>query len=197
MWCNRLPFGYLDSPRLFCSVTEALADELRRRVAGKGIHVFVFVDDFLVVGDDEAATQHGLDELLRLLTEFGIESAPHKERGPCEVIEFLGMLLSNVEGARCVALTESRQKKLRGLLDEWKARRPAKGGRTLVEPKELASLLGNLVFASQCVLNGRVYMQGMLSAFKGLEVDWQRGRGRAAPPRAACGGSSAWAIDPN
>ena len=57
MWSARLPFGYVDSPRLFCGVTEALADELRRRVAGLGIHVYVFVDDWLVVGDDGGAQQ--------------------------------------------------------------------------------------------------------------------------------------------
>ena len=44
-----------------------------------------------------------------------------------------------------------------------------------VEPKELASLLGKLVFASQVVSGGRTYMQGMLSSFKGLVVDWRRG----------------------
>jgi hypothetical protein len=54
MWCSRLPFGYLDSPRLFCSVTESLAAEFRRRVAGMGIYCIVFVDDWLVIGDDEA-----------------------------------------------------------------------------------------------------------------------------------------------
>ena len=59
MWCTRLPFGYLDSPRLFCSVTEALAAEFRRRVAGMGIYCIVFVDDWLVIGDDEAATGRG------------------------------------------------------------------------------------------------------------------------------------------
>ena len=45
-----------------------------------------------------------------LLAEFGVEWAPHKQRGPCSVIEFLGMLLCNVEGARCIALTEGRQR---------------------------------------------------------------------------------------
>eukprot|EP00966_Prymnesium_polylepis_P066096 1533597-Prymnesium_polylepis.1 len=59
-----------------------------------------------------------------LLDEFGLEWAPHKQRGPCRVIEFLGLLLSNVEGARCVALTEERQRRLRGMIDEWSARRP-------------------------------------------------------------------------
>ena len=41
------------------AATEALAEELRRRVAGMGIHVFCYEDDFLIVGDDEAATQRG------------------------------------------------------------------------------------------------------------------------------------------
>ena len=44
-----------------------------------------------------------------------------------------------------------------------------------MDPKTLASLLGKLVFASQVVRGGRTYMQGMLSAFKGLIVDWRRG----------------------
>ena len=175
MWCSRLPFGYLDSPRLFCSVTEALAAELRRRVAGMGIHVIVFVDDWLVIGDDEAATRRGCEMLEALFAEFGVEWAPHKQRGPCAVIEFLGMLLSNVEGARCIALTESRQAKLRGMIDAWLARRPALGEELGVGAKELAQLLGHLVFGSQVVPGGRTYMQSMLSSFAGFEVDWRRG----------------------
>ena len=175
MWCTRLPFGYLDSPRLFCGVTEALAAELRRRVAGMGIHVLVFVDDWLVIGDDEAATRQGCEMLEALLAEFGMEWAPHKQRGPCRVIEFLGMLLCNVEGMRCIALTGSRQAKLRGMIDEWMARRPAAGERLLVGARDLARLLGHLVFGSQAVPGGRTYMQAMLSSFAGLEVEWRRG----------------------
>ena len=77
-----------------------------------------------------------------LLEEFGLESSQHKERGPCAVIEFLGLLLCNVEGSRCVALTEGRQQRLRAMIDEWLAREPARpGGRTVVAPRELASLL--------------------------------------------------------
>ena len=37
MWCSALPFGYLDSPRQACKVSEALAGEMRKRAAGKGI----------------------------------------------------------------------------------------------------------------------------------------------------------------
>ena len=44
---------------------------------------------------------------------------------------------------------------------------------------ELARFLGHLVFASQVIPGGRTYMQGMLSSFGGLEVDWRRGHVRA------------------
>eukprot|EP00966_Prymnesium_polylepis_P092574 2143113-Prymnesium_polylepis.1 len=62
---------------------------------------------------------------------------------------------------------------------EWWGKRPGEGLLT-VEPVELASLLGKLVFSSQVVEGGRTYMQGMLSSFKGLVVDWRRGSVRAA-----------------
>ena len=113
--------------------------------------------------------------LEELFAEFGVEWAPHKQRGPCGVIEFLGLLICNVEGTRCIALTESRQCKLRGMIDEWLGRRPASGEALEVHAKELAKLLGHLVFGSQVVPGGRTYMQAMLSSFGGLVVDWRRG----------------------
>ncbi len=56
IWASRLPFGYLEAPRLFCALTEALMQRLRVRAAGLGISFYVFVDDVLVVGDDESLT---------------------------------------------------------------------------------------------------------------------------------------------
>lgn len=173
--CARLPFGYIDSPRLFCGLTEALADEVRRRVAGEGINVFVFVDDFLIVGDSREAALRGGEVLEQVLFEFGIPWAPHKQRGPAQCMEFLGLLLSNAPGHRCIALTEGRQRKLREQLSLWMGRRPGDGGEYRADVKELASFLGHLVFCSQVVPQGRTYMQAMLSQFAGLEVDWRRG----------------------
>ena len=186
----RLPFGYVDSPRLFCGLTEAIADEVRRRVAGQGVSVFVFVDDFLVVGDDERAARLGGETLEQVLFEFGIPWAPHKFRGPARCMEFLGLLISNAPGHRCVALSEKRQKKLRAQIDEWRSREPSRVGigaaPVTVDAKELASFLGHLIFCAQVVPHGRVYMMSMLSQFSGLVVDWRRGEVRPAK------GSGAW-----
>lgn len=184
MRCLRLPFGYVDSPRCFCGMTEAVAQKFRERVARAGVraHMFVYVDDALVVGDTEEDTRRASRIFEALLAELGLQWAPHKRRGPAQVIEFLGLLLCNHASApRCIALTRRRQSELRVRLDSWLARRPARGSAELhvVDPRELAVLLGNLVFASQVMPNARVYLQGMLASFIGLEVEWKRGKVRA------------------
>jgi hypothetical protein len=178
MWATRLPFGFLDSPRLFCGVTEAIAQEVRRKIAarGGGIHIYVFVDDFLVIGDDEALTREGCALLEAELSKRNLQWAPHKERGPCRCIEFLGLLISNVEGARGISISRKRMESTLQELAKWQARRPTDGAELSVDPEELARLLGRLVFVSQVIPHGRTYMQGMLSAFQGLSVDWRRHR---------------------
>ena len=109
-----------------------------------------------------------------LLAELGLQWAPHKRRGPAQVMEFLGPLMCNVPSMRCIGLTESRETKLLGMIADWTNMRPRSGQAPLrVEPVEMARLLGHLVFASQVVQGGRVAMQAMLSSFKGVVVDWR------------------------
>ena len=73
---------------------------------------FAFVDDFLLVGETREATQLASEEFERLLEEFGISWAPHKQRGPCRCINFLGLMLCNAPGQQVVALTEARQQRI-------------------------------------------------------------------------------------
>jgi hypothetical protein len=169
-----LPFGWADSPRLFCSVTEAIAGEFRRRASDMSLDcaIHCFVDDYLLQGVTEQATQAGIDLLDDVMAELGMMWAPHKERGPTRVIEFLGLLLVNIPGLQCIGLTEKRQLGLLERLAQWAARPRTD---TTADPVELAQLMGHLVFASQVVPGGRTYMQGMLSQMAGLEVDWARG----------------------
>jgi len=171
------------SPKCFCAVTEAVAQRFRERVAHVGVaaHMFVLVDDALVVGDTEADTRAAGRILEALLAELGLQWAPYKRRGPAQVIEFLGMLLCKApEGMRAIGLTRARQVALRTRLDSWLASRPRDAGSKLVtDPRDLATLLGHLVFASAVMPNARTYMQGMLASFSGLEqVDWRRGKVR-------------------
>jgi hypothetical protein len=175
LWCSRLPFGYVESPRLFCAMTEAIIERLRSQAAGLGIHFHVFVDDVLCVGDTEELTRQGMAMLEAEFAARGIQWAPHKRRGPCRCIEFLGLLLCNVEGLRGITITRKRRDRLTADIESWLALEPDEGG-LRVEPRELASFLGKLVFVSQVVRGGRTYMQGMLGQLKGFVVDWQRGK---------------------
>ena len=123
-------------------------------------------------------TRQGCAMLEAELDERGISWAPHKHRGPARCMEFLGLLLANLENQQGISLTRKRRNGLLSLIDEWerwraKAGRP--GRRSKAAPRELASLLGKLVFASQVVWNGRPFMQAMLSSFAGHTVDWVRG----------------------
>jgi len=176
MWASRLPFGYVRSPERFCLLTQSVADLFHRRHAGCGAHVFVFVDDYLVVGDDEEKTKWACAKLEEIFAELGLIWAPHKRRGPARVMEFLGLLICNTPVMCCMALTESREKKLKSMIDEWMELEPRDGSELEVNPTELARLLGNLVFASQVVPGGRTAMLAMLASFKGLVVDWKQGR---------------------
>jgi hypothetical protein len=59
-----------------------------QRVADRATANGAFAIAEHVIGDDEAATRLGCEMLEALLAEFGVEWAPHKQRGPCSVIEF-------------------------------------------------------------------------------------------------------------
>ena len=108
MWATRLPFGYIDSPRLFCGLTEALVGRVRSAVAGKGIHFYVFVDDILCVGDTEELTREGCRALEDEFRARGVKWAPNKTRGPCQCIEFWGLLLVNGAERKGVTITRKR-----------------------------------------------------------------------------------------
>lgn len=143
-----------------------LPHELDEIMARRGVGIYPWA---------EVPTRLGM---ARLEVEFlarGIQWAPHKKRGPCRCIEFLGLLICNTEGLRGITITRKRRTKLIEAIEAWVALEPDEGDLT-TDPRELASFLGKLVFVSQVVQGGRTYMQGMLSQFKGLVVDWQRGQ---------------------
>ena len=121
VWAPRLPFGYIDSPHLFCGLMESIADKMRAKAAGRGIHFYVFVDDWLCVGDTYDLTVEGCSMLEDEFRARGISWAPHKHRGPAACMEFLGLLLANVDGDLSISLTRKRRDSLLGQIREWRS----------------------------------------------------------------------------
>ena len=135
---------------------------LRTQLAGQGIHFLVYVDDFLVVGDTlEKTLIKGMRALEELLDVLGLQWALHKRRGPARALEFLGILIANLpdlEGRPLVAVGEKRRQRMLTLFESWLARRSPpptpwspSPKRLEVAPKEMAELLGLLVFIAPCI----------------------------------------------
>ena len=83
MWASRLPFGYIESPRLFCALTEAVIARLRKQAAGRGIHFYVFVDDSgqALPARDKKRSEVNRGMIGRLCTEAS-RYHPRYSRGP-------------------------------------------------------------------------------------------------------------------
>ena len=177
--CRRIPFGWNWSPYWACSLSEFLASEFRREASAAGLDAdaFVFVDDYLLeVADEHVDLAQSIME--NIFERYGVEFSEFKKRGPCKLLDFLGLMISTVEGRCGIALPLDKADGLRAMVDEWLDRRPVGGGKPLeVCPVDLARLLGRLVFASPCVPGGKIMSQSILSQFRGLmEVDWIHGR---------------------
>ena len=57
-------------------MTEALAGEFRRRVAGRGCWCLVYCDDFLLGGDSEELCAEACAVFEQLMRDFGVQTAP-------------------------------------------------------------------------------------------------------------------------
>ena len=91
------------------------------------MNYYVFVDDVLVVGDTEDLTRQGMLFLEEEFAARGVQWAPHKKRGPCRCIEFLGLLLANTDQWRGISITRSRRDKLLSEIGLWLESAPAEG----------------------------------------------------------------------
>ena len=100
---------------------ESIADKMRAKAAGRGIHFYVFVDDWLVVGDTYDLTVEGCSMLEDEFRARGISWAPHKHSGPAACMEFLGLLLANVDGDLSISLTRKRRDSLLEQIREWRS----------------------------------------------------------------------------
>lgn len=152
LWCKSLPFGYKLPPLIFCDFRGGGAGIPIPRGRFRNPHLRVrrrFLD---LIGDDKQSTVKGMEMLEALLDELGLQWAVHKRRGPARaMMEFLGFLMINGPIGSRIAISEGRHSKLTSLIKDWLRPRPldldeSEGRAAEADPKELASLLGLLVF---------------------------------------------------
>ena len=87
----------------------------------------------------------------------GFETKPSKTVGPCQQIEFLGVLIDSVN--KKLSITKDRIKYVCDELDEWLMKSRCK-------KRELLALLGRLNFCSQVIMYGSLFVRRLIHASK-------------------------------
>lgn len=90
-----LPFGLSVAPREWQRAMEAIVKVLRR----EGATIWVYLDDFLLLGCAKKEVAHYTQLLLQTLEDLGIEVNYEKsETQPVQVLQYLGFILDLLEG---------------------------------------------------------------------------------------------------
>jgi hypothetical protein len=168
---SRLPFGYKDSPRIACMVSEAVAEYLR----ALGVNCKVFVDDFAIAADDD--TEEGayvacLEAMLiceAVFEDLGFQWAPHKKEGPVKIMTFLGVEIDVRLDKLCYRLPSSKMVKIKNiftLFGQWKLNQVKE-----VPARELAEAVGMLNFASRVIPGSTLFLRRMWDMLSVAHVD--------------------------
>ena len=83
--CDWLPFGYVESPHVCCTVSEEVAVYLR----SLGLIVLCFVDDYWLYSDTKQQLEHDSSTFVGVMEKLGFQWAPHKHVPPTRVLVFL------------------------------------------------------------------------------------------------------------
>ena len=127
-----LPFGLAVAPREWQRLMQPILLEMRRR----GCLIWVYLDDFLILGASQEQVNEFTQQLVTLLASLGLQiNVPKSQLVPTQNIQFLGFTLNLVEATITIP-----KHKLKATLDDLLSlqKKPAQTVR------KLASVLGRL-----------------------------------------------------
>ncbi|XP_047537164.1 uncharacterized protein LOC125071117 [Vanessa atalanta] len=140
-----LPFGLASAPHLFSSVTCWVAETLR----AKGCRVLVYLDDFLLVNQDQSKLCLQAAEAVRHLEYLGWQINYQKSiLTPTRDLEYLGIRWQTA--INTMSLPTKRQHSINSTIDRLIVR-------DRINLRELQSLLGQLNFANFVIPRGRLH----------------------------------------
>ena len=149
-------FGCRKSPEIFHRLTQAV----KRMMSRRGYEdVFVYLDNFLIVGNTKSACQAAYDTLLQLLKDLGFQISARKLVPPTQCLTFLGVQLDTVRQE--MSLPEAKLEELQALISQF-----AKKHR--VNKKQLQRLAGKLNRACRVVFGGRTFLRRVLDTMNAL-----------------------------
>lgn len=151
---NVLPFGLSLSPYIFTRLTNWVAGLIRKRT---GLHIAVYIDDFLVGSDTKEQLESGLNTIRELFRDLGIVLSEKKEIVVAEQVEYLGFLWS--AGRKAVGITEERRRQYRRIIKNLlRAPQPVVRWRSVV---------GKLIFLREAVGSALRHVRSILRFLRG------------------------------
>ncbi len=161
-----LPFGASQSPPIFVELTSAARDIFQAECdrLGLQVRIFVYVDDFMLLGRTHADVVGAFAVLDRIGAELGLEWKLSKDRGrdaPLQQLELLGMLFDTVSMEMRIAP----QKRARYAADV-QALLSAASATTAnsVQRSALHSVVGKLTFLARACRWGPAFLQSLYDA---------------------------------
>ena len=141
---SRLPFGC----RLSVEAFHRLSKAIQRFMSKRGFKTVVYLDDWLVIGDNKTACLTAMQYLLTLLRQLGFYIAYSKIECPTQCLTFLGIEICVQEGI--LRLPAAKVTELHSLLSAFVVRSRA-------SLRQLQHLAGKLTWATNIIQGGRTF----------------------------------------
>ena len=153
---TKLSYGGRRAPGIFHRPTQAV----KRFMAKRGYRsLFVYLDDFLIIGATCAECLEIFNCLVELLQELGFQISWHKVLPPTQALIFLGILINSV--TQTLELPQDKLVGLQNLVQAFLHRRRA-------SKRQLQSLSGKLSWAYRMIYGGRTFLRHILDVMNAM-----------------------------
>jgi hypothetical protein len=154
---TRFPFGARKSPEVFHRITQAVKRcMIRRGYQG----TLVYLDDFLVAGENFEQCRMAYNTLIYLLRDLGFKIAWNKVCDPCQKLTFIGLVIDTVAGT--LSLEPGKVQGLRDEISLFLSRHRA-------SRRQLESLAGRLNWYSNVIPWGPTHLRNVYNLINRLQ----------------------------
>lgn len=153
-----MPFG----ARVSSVHMQRIANSIASMLNQQGHNIIVYLDDIIVLGKTQAATQEGYQAALKLLQTLGLPIAEQKLQKPSTYTRWLGIDIDSKN--RILIMPQEKITQTITLLTSICKQKS-------IEKAQLQSLLGRLHHICRCVRPGRLFVSRMLYTLRQMADD--------------------------
>ena len=150
MFDSRLPFGATK----YCKIFQTLTDAIVRMLAKRKITAIGYIDDFLLICNDNVHCAEALKTIVDLVESLGLSVNWQKVAGPARVVTFLGVEI-NCDN-RTLSLPKDKLDETRQLIRSWLNKKKA-------TKKDLQRVVGKLNWCCRVISGGRTFMRNLIN----------------------------------